>query len=76
MAQTLGQQLDEVQASITKTLTSQSYQNGDKQNSRAALFRLENREETLLAKIELYGRDYIPGQNTRPTSMQASVQFS
>jgi len=76
MAKTLGQQYDEVLAAIDKAMNSQSYQKGENQNSRAALFRLEEREEKLLARIETHGRDYIPGQNTIKMSMNVPVQFS
>lgn len=75
MAKTLGQQLDEVQAAISKTLEAQRYDKGDVSLSRAALFRLENREELLLGKIEVHGRDYIPGQNTKGVRTRAVIQF-
>lgn len=75
MAKTLGQQLDDVQNAISKVLSAQSYQTGDKEVSRAALFRLEEREEKLLSKISIYGRNYTEGQNTEPTGDTAYASF-
>jgi FixJ family two-component response regulator len=75
VAQTLGEQLDAVQDAITKTLTAQSYQKGDNQISRAALSKLEAREEKLLAKIQAYGRNYIEGQNSEPIGDTSLVSF-
>ncbi len=76
MALTLGEQLDEVQLAISQALKAQSYQNGDKQISRAALSRLEDREQRLQAEISVHGRNYIPGQNTTPKKAFANVIFS
>ncbi len=75
MAKTLGEQLDETQDAISKALTAQSYQTGDTEINRASLFRLEEREEKLIAKIERYGRNYIEGQNTSPIGDTSLVSF-
>lgn len=75
MAKTLGQQLDAVQAAITLAESGQEYKIADRELKRIPFSLLQKREETLITKINLYGRDYIEGQNTTPMKMTANVQF-
>lgn len=79
MAKTLGQQLDDVQSAIDAALSSQSYEISDGGNgrklTRASLETLQVRENELIKKIEMFGRDYIPGQNTKPTKTRVNVVF-
>lgn len=76
MAQTLGQQLDAVQTAITAVQTSQSYEMDGRKLTRADLETLYRREDSLISKIEIHGRNYTPGQNTSPLKTRANVQFS
>lgn len=76
MAQTLGQKLDAVQTAISAVETSQSYEMDGRKLTRADLSILYKREDSLISKIEIYGRNYSPGQNTTPMKTRANVQFS
>lgn len=76
MAKTLGQQLDAVQTAITAVESSQSYELDGRKLTRADLSTLYKREDNLISKIETYGRDYIPGQNTKPMRRCVNVRFS
>lgn len=76
MAKTYGEQLDAVQTAITAVETSQSYEMDGRKLTRADLETLYRREDSLISKIEIHGRDYTPGQNTSPLKMRAHVQFS
>ncbi|MFH0710115.1 MAG: hypothetical protein V2A75_07915 [Pseudomonadota bacterium] len=76
MAQTLGQQLDAVQTAISAVETSQSYEMDGRKLTRADLSTLYKREDSLISKIEIFGRDYAPGQNTSPMKTRANVRFS
>ena len=76
MAKTLGQQLDAVQTAITAVETSQSYELEGRKLTRADLSTLYKREDSLIAKIEIHGSNYTPGQNTTPMKTRAHVQFS
>lgn len=76
MAQTLGQQLDDVQSAIKAVLGSQSYKYDGRELTRADLNTLYSREDSLISKIEIHGRNYTPGQNTSPLKTRAHVQFS
>lgn len=76
MAKTLGQQLDAVQTAITAVESSQSYELDGRKLTRADLSTLYKREDDLISKIESYGRDYIPGQNTQPMRRSVNVRFS
>jgi len=76
LAQTLGQQLDAVQTAITAVESSQSYKFDGRELTRADLSTLYKREESLISKIEIFGRNYSPGQNSTPMKTRAHVQFS
>lgn len=76
LAKTYGQQLDAVQTAIEAVETSQSYELDGRKLTRADLSTLYRREDDLISKIEIHGRNYIPGQNTSPMKMRAHVQFS
>lgn len=76
MAKTYGQQLDAVQAAIEAVESSQSYELDGRKLTRADLSTLYKREDSLIAKIEIHGRNYAPGQNTTPMKTRAHVQFS
>jgi len=76
MAMTLGQRLDDINTKIDKAENAQSYQSGEKQVSRAAIFRLYEERDRILKKIEQSGSSYIEGQNTVPLKMSANVRFS
>ncbi|MGB7402693.1 MAG: hypothetical protein WA916_08930 [Arcobacter sp.] len=75
MAQTLGEQYDQILADIRKAQNSQSYQNGDKQFTRGTLFRLYEERDRILDKINSYGRNYTEGQNTTPLGDTSFVSF-
>jgi len=66
LAKTLGEQLESVQNAIEAVLSSQSYKLDGREMTRADLEVLYAREDRLEAKIDKHGRDYIPGQNTKP----------
>jgi len=76
LAKTYGEQLDAVQTAITAVETSQSYEMDGRKLTRADLETLYRREESLISKIEIHGRNYCPGQNTSPMKTRAHVQFS
>lgn len=76
MAKTYGQMLDDVQAAISAVHSSQSYELDGRKLTRADLSTLYKEQSDLISKIENYGRDYIPGQNTKPTRRSVNVQFS
>lgn len=76
MAKSLGEQLDAIQTAIDAVLTSQSYKMNGRELTRADMSALERREDKIIALIDMHGRDYIPGQNTKPLKMSAHVQFS
>jgi len=76
LAKTYGQQLDAVQTAIEAVETSQSYEFEGRKLTRADLQTLYSREDSLISKIEIHGRNYTPGQNTSPLKMRANVQFS
>lgn len=76
MAKTLGQQLDAVQTAITLAESGQEYKIADRELKRIPFSLLQKREETLITKINMYGRDYIEGQNTTPMKMTANVKFT
>lgn len=78
MAKTLGQRLDQVQDAIDKleSGTAQSYEMDGRKMTYLDLTALYKREDYLIKQIELYGRDYIPGQNSKPVRRTALVSFS
>ena len=76
MAKTLGQRLDAVQDAIALVEQGQEYKIADRELKRVSYSQLTQREDKLIHKINMYGRDYIEGQNTTPLKMQAHVQFS
>jgi len=77
LAKTLGQQLDRVQEAIDKleSGTAQSYEIEGRKMTYLDLPALYKREEYLLKQIENYGRDYTPGQNTKPVRRNIIVSF-
>ncbi len=77
MAETLGQQYDRLQEAIKKleSRAVQSYEIDGLQATYVDLPVLYKRADILEAKIERYGRDYIPGQNTKPQKRVARVVF-
>lgn len=76
MALTFGQQLDAVQTAIASVQSSQSYEFEGRKLTRADLSTLYKREDDLISKIEIYGRDYTPGQNSKPMRRSVNVRFS
>lgn len=76
MAKSLGVKLDEIETAIDAVLASQSYEMNGRKLTRADLGSLYEREDRLLSQIEIHGRDFIPGQNTKPMKMSAYVVFS
>jgi hypothetical protein len=78
VARTLGKQLDDVQNAIEaiETGRSQSYEIEGRKMTYLDLASLYRRESALLKKIELHGRDFIEGQNSKPTARRARVVFS
>ena len=77
MAETLGQQYDRLQEAIKKLESKavQSYRLGDMWATYVDLPVLYKRADILEEKIKCYGRDYIPGQNTKPQKRVARVVF-
>ncbi|WP_201353827.1 hypothetical protein [Hydrogenimonas urashimensis] len=76
LAQTLGEQLDEVQAAITASLKGHRMEIGDKSIEHVSLSKLQEREAYLIDKIAKYGRDHIPGSSTGPLPRKARIVFS
>lgn len=76
MAKTLGQQLDDVQTAIELALQGQEYKIADRELKRTPFSLLQKREDDLIAKIEMHGRNFIPGQNTTAMRMNVPVTFS
>jgi len=72
---TLGQRLEDINTKIDKAEKAQSYQNGDKQVNRAALFRLYEERDRILAKIDQFGSNYVEGQTTTLKKAFANVSF-
>lgn len=75
MAQTLGQQLDEVQTALSAARQAISYKKGDNEVHRSYI-QLQAEKKELLSKIETYGANYIEGQSTTPKKASANVSFS
>ncbi len=75
MAQTLGEQLDEVQEAISRALKGQSVEIGDRRVEMPNLLRLQNLRKELLVEIAKYGRDYVPGASTKPLPRKARIVF-
>jgi len=63
VAQTLGQQLDEIETSLSAARKAISYKMGDKELTRSYALLKEEKTE-ILAKINRHGRDYVEGMNT------------
>lgn len=76
MAKTLGEKLDEIEIAIEAVLTSQSYKMNGREMTRADLNTLYVHEDRLISQIQMHGRNFIPGQNTKPMRMSANVRFS
>jgi hypothetical protein len=78
VARTLGEQLDTVQEAIFKLESGRaaSYEIEGRKMTYQDLSTLYLRESDLLRRIEKHGRDYIPGQNSKPLSRIALVSFS
>ena len=75
MAQTLGQQLDEINDSLSAARKAISYKTGDKEVQRSYALLKEEKKE-ILSQIEVYGRNYIEGKNTTPKKAFANVIFN
>lgn len=76
MAKTLGKRLDAVQTAMDLALSGQSYKIADRELQRIPYSLLQKQEADLLKKIEVHGRDYIPGQNSQPVVMNVPIRFS
>jgi len=73
---TLGEQYEQILEDIRMAQGSQSLQYADgKQINRGALFRLYHERDNLLEKINTYGRNYIEGLNSEPSSDTSLVEF-
>lgn len=77
MARNLATQLESVQNAIEalESGKTQSYEIEGRKLTYLDIDSLYRREEELISKIEKYGANYIPGQNTRPISRKAKVVF-
>ncbi len=77
MAKSLGQHLDRVQSAIEKleSGTAHSYEIDGRKMTYVDLPVLYKREKYLLIQIENFGRDYVPGQNSKPVRRNALVSF-
>jgi len=76
LPQTLGEELAEVKTRIKETQVAQRYQKGENSVDRAILFRLYAERDTLVEKINMFGSNYIEGQNTEPMGDTSLVSFS
>lgn len=76
MAKTLGERYDSILSKIDKAENAQSYQtsNGN-QVARGSLSKMYNERDSLLDKINSYGRNYIEGQNSSPIGDTAYASF-
>jgi len=77
LARTFGEQLDTIQTAIEalETGKAQSYEIEGRKMTYFDLRTLYAREEKLIKQISLYGRNYIPGQETSPTKTRVKVVF-
>jgi len=78
MARSLGQMLDTVQQAIESLESGRaaSYEIEGRKMTYHDLNTLYRREADLIAKIERHGRDYVPGQNSKPNTRIALVSFT
>lgn len=77
MANTLGERYDSILKKIDKAEEAQSYQTASgNEITRGTLFRLYEERDRILAKIEMYGRNYTEGQNTTSVGDTSLVSFS
>ena len=77
MAETLGEKLDRVQDAIAaiESGRAKQYMIEGRQMTYIDLPALYRREESLLKKIGLYGRDYIEGASSASTPRRVRVVF-
>jgi len=77
MADTLGTQIDRVQNAIAaiESGRSSSYEIEGRKLTYIDLPTLYKREQALLHKISLYGRNYVEGQNASGLPRRARVEF-
>ena len=76
MSQTLGQELAEVKTRIKQAQEAQSYQKGENQLERGRLATLYAERNDLVEKINIFGSNYIEGQNAEPMGDTSLVSFS
>jgi hypothetical protein len=77
MAKTIGDQYDAILLKIENAEGVQSYQTSSgEQMTKANLAVLYKERDRILDKIEIYGRNYIDGQNTTPMGDVSLVSFS
>ena len=76
MAQTLGERYDSLISKIDKAEDAQRMQKGEHSVERGILFRLYEERDRVLEDINIFGRNYIPGQNTQPIGDTSLVSFS
>jgi len=71
---TLGEQLSEIQTSLSAARTAITSKIGDKEVQRSYSMLLKEKNE-ILKKIDTHGADYTEGQNTIPKSAKAGIYF-
>ena len=76
--ESLGEKLSRVQKAIAKLESGSvvSYEIEGRKITYQNIQFLYKREENLIKQIENYGRDYIPGGNSKPIRRTALVSFS
>lgn len=78
LAETLGIKLDRVQKAIAKLESGavSSYEIEGRKITYQNIQFLYKREQELIRQIEMYGRNYIPGENSKPVRRVVRVSFS
>ena len=78
LAESLGVKLDRVQKAIAKLESGavSSYEIEGRKITYQNIQFLYKREQELINQIEMYGRDYIPGGNSKPVRRVVRVSFS
>ena len=74
MAQTLGEQLIDIQTNLEAARKSTAYKMGDRELQRSYSLLLQEKE-SILNKIDTYGSNYIEGQSSTPKKAFSHVSF-
>ena len=74
--QTLGQELAEVNKSITSVLNAKEYTKGENSRKSEDLRELRMLRKEILDNISYFGSNYVMGQDTEPCGDTSLVSFS